>query len=381
MTERPHFDPITLRIKNLRALRDLKWTLQPGVNVLVAANGKGKTTLMMALKFLQIALRIDTQEGLNQCFGGADNLRSFSAHQRESVELGLDLFASRLSWRLNLLTLAEGLQVGDEVIFDRTSSPGAENAGLSARYPASATQHRLYLGLKTLRLAQPDDAEVAEIERRIQHIVVLHDVDLWQLRNEGSRSAYDKDLDSRGANAATLMKRWRLERPHQHRFDFVRDSMQVAFPELAADMDFKDSGSTIRVQFYHKGREQPAPMRDEANGVLQLFVLLVALASAEPGGVVAIDEPENGLHPFAIRRFMEAAEGWTRRHQVALILTTHSPVLLDCMKGQAERVFTLHAEQGTAPQSLADRAGVDWLRQFDYGDLYSSGELGSNDAG
>lgn len=69
-----------------------------------------------------------------------------------------------------------------------------------------------------------------------------------------------------------------------------------------------------------------------------MLVLLCDLSAAEKGGIVAIDEPENSLHPYAIRLFVRLADQLARRNDLNVMLTTHSPVLLDTFNDKPEQV-------------------------------------------
>ena len=64
-------------------------------------------------------------------------------------------------------------------------------------------------------------------------------------------------------------------------------------------------------------------------GTLQTIALLVAALS--PGiPLVVIEEPENSIHPWALRNLVEAFRAASEKRQI--ILTTHSPILIDQLK-------------------------------------------------
>jgi predicted ATPase len=212
----------------------------------------------------------------------------------------------------------------------------------------------------------------------LRNVTAFHDPDLYTLR-EGSNAAHSRHLHSRGLNAITMLRSWHQRRTDRHRFEFVLTGLAAAFPGLIADLDFVEAGSTRAGRVYRPGREHPEPRRNEANGVLAMLVLLCDLAAAEQGGVVAIDEPELALHPFAIRSFVRLAERWARKHELTVVLSTHSPVLLDAFEGAPEQVFVLDRNTWPGPTRLTELKNPEWLRQFRLGELYVDGELGSND--
>ena len=40
--------------------------------------------------------------------------------------------------------------------------------------------------------------------------------------------------------------------------------------------------------------------------------------------IIAIDEPENNLHPYAFRVFLRRAERWAQKYELTILLATHS---------------------------------------------------------
>jgi predicted ATPase len=109
-----------------------------------------------------------------------------------------------------------------------------------------------------------------------------------------------------------------------------------------------------------------------------MLILLCDLAAADEDSLVAIDEPENSLHPFAIREFLRRANAWAQQRRLTVLLATHSPVLLDEMTGRPEQVFVLHPNRD-GPTRIDEAHNPRWLANFRIGELYADGELGSND--
>jgi predicted ATPase len=115
--------------------------------------------------------------------------------------------------------------------------------------------------------------------------------------------------------------------------------------------------------------------------VLQLLVLFCEVAGAEDESIVAIDEPENGLHPYALRAFLRRTGRWARQHNLTVLLATHSTVLLDELSPQPEQVYVMKARVpgGPVPTRLDELYDRSWLDDFKLGELYEQGEIGSNE--
>jgi predicted ATPase len=78
------------------------------------------------------------------------------------------------------------------------------------------------------------------------------------------------------------------------------------------------------------------PIKAASNGVLGTLLSLSAAAGGREGGIVFIDEPDNGLHPSAIRALVGAFRKLHQHHGTHVVLATHSPVILDAFSDAPE---------------------------------------------
>lgn len=366
-------DRFTLTINNLRGIRELRWS-PSGVSLLIGANGAGKSTTLLALKFLRVALDRTLPQAGQLVLGSTHDLR-----HRDSegpVEIGVQV--GDLRWHVRLQTQnanlfgAESLYQGDKVVFEGDSSS-------TISFGADKLVSHDRLGLRTILDSQIPAPAVERISRFIRNIVIFHDPDLYALR-QGSDTSQNKHLHSRGGNTLSMLRQWSQQRPDRHRYQFVLSGLKAAFPGLIEDLDFVEAGRTLVARVYRPGREAPEPLSTEANGVLAMMVHLCCLAAADDGGLVAIDEPENALHPFAIRVLARRAEALSRQKDLIVLFSTHSTVLLDHFNGAPEQVFVLQPNQSPGPVPVTQLRDPEWLQQFRLGELYANGEISSNDS-
>jgi predicted ATPase len=371
-------------VRNLHALRRLSLPLD-GVSALTGANGAGKTTVLLALKVLRAALERGLPEAVSTTLGGSYDLRNHDAPPDEPIELGLD--AGDLAWRLELIPrgatvdhqTVESLTLGADRIFARDSAGSFVYRGVQERLNGVASE-RLGLGLGWVTDAHPGDQDAARMAALVQDIHVFYDADLRGLRWNGSRATEDRSLRSDARNVFTILRTWRDRREDRHRFAFVDEGLRAAFPGVYKDLDFDAAPTTVTARIYRPGDETPCTINHEANGVLGMLVLLSEVASAHRGGIVAIDEPENSLHPFAVRSFVRDARAWARRYDLTVLLTTHSPVVLDQWNGEPERVFALERGRETLPVRLDELRDRAWLAHYTLGDLYAGGDFSANES-
>jgi predicted ATPase len=371
---------LTLHAQNFRALRRLVLPLHE-MSILTGANGTGKTTALFALKVLRSAFERGLPESVSLTLGGSYNLKTHEAPEDEPTELGLDI--GDLSWRIRLITRRatvdhltdERLTRGNETIFLRDSLGNFYYRGQRQDLTASAAER---LALRLVVESHPEDEDAAQMAAAIRHIQVFYDPDIRGLREGGSKATEDRHLHSRGRNVFTMLRTWRDRREDAPRFAFVHEGLMAAFPGTYSSFDF-DPGQTITARVYRPGDETPNPISQEANGLIAMLLLLAQVAATPSGGLVAIDEPEHSLHPYAIRRFVRLARAWARQHDLTIILTTHSPVLLDEFNGEPDRIFVLESGHETFPVRLDELHAREWLSSYTLGELYAGGEFAANE--
>ena len=367
----------TLHIRNLRVLKQVNWTPSQ-LSLVIGANGTGKTTLLLVLKLLRLAYQRSLPEAVNQVLGGSSNLKTWRTS--EPIEIGIDI--DLVSWRIQLIPRDGSV---DYLTNERLTEQKREifsRDGLGAfYYGGERIKHDSKLGLRTLMDRGVDEQALHKVASFIQRIAVYHDPDLWSLRWQGSNTSEDRILHTRGLNAIALLRRWYQERANHHRYQFVVEGLAAAFPNTVDGLDFVEAGNTLTARIYRPGQEFPSPLATEANGVLQLIVLFCNVASAENESVVAIDEPENSLHPYALRAFLRRTSQWVRQHNLTVLLATHSTVLLDEMSATPEKVYVMKANEADSPMPtrLDELCNREWLESFKLGDLYEQGEIGSNE--
>jgi len=147
---------------------------------------------------------------------------------------------------------------------------------------------------------------------------------------------------------------------------FGDDFEEIVFPPVA------DQRVQMKVRWRSLRREQTAA--DLSDGTLRFLLLLGVLASPSAAPLIAIDEPETGLHPAMLPLVAEFAADAAKRTQV--ILTTHSPQFLDAFgETQPETVVLKWTEGETLLEKLEADVLKQWLREYSLGSLFKSGEL------
>ncbi len=187
-------------------------------------------------------------------------------------------------------------------------------------------------------------------------------------------------LSTNGDNLGTVLHEILTRYDYRAAAEELRDFLRAAFPafeEIHCDTTF-GSPPQVLVGVREKGMSRSMNLWDLSDGMLRFLCLATALLNPQPPLLVAIDEPEMGLHPGLLPVVAEMIKTAAERTQV--LVTTHSPELLNCFDiadvavmardaDNAKVVWHRPANRKTLVEMLENVAG-DTL-----GDLHRSGEL------
>jgi predicted ATPase len=186
-------------------------------------------------------------------------------------------------------------------------------------------------------------------------------------------SRMEKRVDPDGQNLISVMHT--LYTGDRDFKNDINSAMRVAYGDDFEELIFPpaaDQRIQLRIRWKSLRREQSAA--ELSDGTLRFLFLLTVLASPSLAPVIAIDEPETGLHPSMLPLIAEYAVEASKRSQV--ILTTHSPQFLDAFADTRPTTTVAKWVNGeTTLQTLRDEDLDYWLKEFSLGNLFCSGEL------
>lgn len=187
-------------------------------------------------------------------------------------------------------------------------------------------------------------------------------------------------LSSNGDNLGTVL--------HEvfNRYDFrssaneLREFLRGAYPmfeEIHCDTTHGTPPQVV-VGIREKGMSRSVYLWELSDGMLRFLCLATALLNPIPPPLVAIDEPELGLHPGLLPLVAEMITVAAERTQV--LVTTHSPDLLDHFKLDDVAVIARSSDAARAvwyrPSNRSTLVQMlDEIRGDTLGDLHRSGEL------
>lgn len=366
----------TLEVENYRALRKVRWS-PSGVCAVTGPNGSGKTTLLSVLEFLRHFLERGILAAADLS-GGASGVKNQQASTDDVISIQLQQGDWR--WFTRLVPAAPSLAADDflfhdnELVVEQSATQETIFEGGMA-FPFSGDS-ALAHGMKLLRAEQRES--LANLHGLVSGFRLYQYPAIGTLRATGSPAKAEVTLQSDGQNAFSLLRNWKAgRREHEERFLFVRQGLRECFPELFDDMEFLAAGQTVTVRLFLRGLREPVDAFAAPHGLLVALLHLCAIASAPDHGAVAIDELENGLHPFAIQTLLELMRSRAATRDLTILLATHSPVVLNTFNTDPGRVYIMEPGHEVLPVPLDKHSNPEWLAHFALGDLYTNQSFGA----
>lgn len=181
-------------------------------------------------------------------------------------------------------------------------------------------------------------------------------------------------LRSDGSNLAAFL--YYLQEKEQTSYSLIRRATQSVAPFF---YDFKLSPlrlepDDIKLEWRHKNSEQYFDASSLSDGTLRFIALATLLLQPQEHlpSLILIDEPELGLHPYAIEMLASLIRQASQNTQV--IVSTQSSLLLDHF--DPDDVLVANRVDGETQVTRLDRAQLkDWLEDYSLGQLWEKNEF------
>jgi predicted ATPase len=204
------------------------------------------------------------------------------------------------------------------------------------------------------------------------------------MRRPSSMTAPEQ-LQPDGANLATVLARIQAEtatpqRPLGVLADIAADLASLITGAVELHVNEDDQTREYRIDVQMRGGP-PFSSRVVSDGTLRVLALLTLLHDPRHRGLVCLEEPENGVHPFwlgslieRLRQLLsdpsgEEVDGTEPLSQ--MLLNSHSPVVLSCLN-QGEMVFAdIVTTIDPRTRESNQKTRVRPVRPDDQGELYA----------
>jgi predicted ATPase len=378
-----------LTIQNYRVLRNVTFKDLEPLTVLLGANGSGKSTVFDAFAFLHEAFTTslrrawDERNRMSEIRSrGCDGPVVFEIKYRENKESRL------VTYRLEI-DEADGHPVVQRETLRWTVAPGSGRPKDILRFENG--RGRVYDEATDQTtdeaLDSPDLLAVStlgQLSRYPQVAALRRFISGWYL----SYLSADKTRTSPQAGPAERLSRTGdnlpnviqyLQDQHPDRLGDIFVALQRRIPRLEQLRATPMPDGRLLLQLKDGPFKDPILSRFTSDGTLKLFAYLTVLYDPTPASIVAIEEPENQLHPRLLPLLAEEAREAAARSQV--LVTSHSPAFANAIRPR-ELWMMYRTDDGFAKAVRASEVAP--MRAMEgagglLGDLWMEGYFGVGD--
>ena len=365
----PELTSITVQgFKSIASITELP--LGP-VNVVIGPNGSGKSNFIGAFSLLQ-AYRDGRLADFAAIAGGADRLLHFGAKQTPEISIVVRFQDEDSQYSLALVAAAsDQLRLKSESLH----RPGAGQADY-VKMLASSGRGPVAIESSTSSVLD------SHMERHIERWRLYH----FQDASSSSPMKRTADIDDNrflrpdGSNLSALLYLLRVK--YEAEYNLIRRTTQLVAPFFD---DFqleplKLNPSTIKLEWRHKNSDAYFDASSLSDGTLRFIALATLFLQPEElrPSVILVDEPELGLHPYAITLLASLIKQASVKTQV--IVSTQSPRLVDNFEPEDIIVADL-VNGATELRRLKSDDLSSWLEEYSLGELWEKNQFGGRPGG
>lgn len=315
-------------IQNFKSLKDVTLDLQK-VNLLIGPNNSGKTNFLKALDFFEFGV-----------------LQDDVAAERQSLDLRFKRSADFLFMGLTFQRQEEELNFVREIIFSNsievkssqvTTENGIEIVRNDQGYPDTIFLRR---ELSALRIYRPDPNKLTQ---------------------PGPVGTLAETVSADASNLIGFLDRMLGSQYRKSVFNRIETDLHTCVPEFD-EINIDDaspteelkrlfpSNSFKRIGLTNSNQGTTYWADELSEGTLYFLALLCIIHQPNPPKLLLLEEPEKGIHPRRIYEVIQFILGLAEEKDIQVVMTTHSPVVLDMFKDMTESVFIFDKDDEGATQ-------------------------------
>lgn len=339
-----------LQINGYKSIKSLDLELKP-LNIIIGANGVGKSNFIGFFKFMKKIIDKDLQFYVAQQ-GGANKILYFGRKTTEKISFSLYFPPNRYNCILSPANNDKFL-IEEETIFDYNDNHMWAKRGISeSQFPRD---EKIIKYLNDWKVYHFHDTSITA---KVKQTCNIHDCEV---------------LASDGANLSAFLmcvREYNLKSYKQ----IVKTIQRVSpfFQDFILEPE-RYNQDTIKLKWKHRGTDEYFDANDLSDGTLRFILLTTLLLQPNLPTIILLDEPELGLHPFALKLLASMFRKVSRKTQI--IASTQSVTLAD--EFDIEDLIVVDRVDNHSEFKRLDAEDYEkWLEEYSLGDIWQKNLIG-----
>ena len=350
-----------IKLEGYKSIRSLDLELK-NLNILVGSNGAGKSNFIQFFRFMRMLVEQQLQIFVAKQ-AGANAILHFGT--KTTKELNIELTFSPNAYHAKLVST-----VNDDLIFTEEKGLYNNNYGTVNIYPLE--------GKKESTIKNSTEFAVGYIEKYIKSWKVYHFHDTSETALVKKECALNGMLSLAwdAANLASFLYLLRrISNTHYSKIVAVVKLVAPYFHDFYLEPN-PENPDSIRLRWLHAGQEDTIFSASQLSDGTLRFICLATLFLQPPGflpATIIIDEPELGLHPYAIQLLASMMKSCATKTQV--IAATQSVTLLNQFTFEDLIVVDRKDNASVFKRPTKEEADT-WMEEYGLGELWEKNWLG-----
>lgn len=351
-----------ISIKNYKSIKEIENLKLTNLNILIGSNGAGKSNFVSFFKLLNTIIEKKLREYSKTI--GADNLLHFGIKTSSEIFGQVDFGRNKYSFTLK--------PKEDDSLFFETE----KTAYISYHYTGQEPQRIIGHSNDETKLFECSTVckyvRDALLSWRVYH---FHDTSSTA-KVKGScaiSSSANKQLSPNGENLSAFLYYLKLKFPDS--FFMIEETIKLIAPyfdRFILEPDIFDEDK-INLEWQEVGNEKLFTAHHLSDGTLRMICLTTLLLQPNPPDTIIIDEPELGLHPYAITVLASLMKSFAVDKQ--LIVSTQSVTLINHFEPK-DIIVTDKSSGASNFRRLEVDELKDWIEDYSLGEIWEKNIIG-----
>lgn len=276
-----------MKVQGFKSIKEMDLELRP-LNIIIGPNGVGKSNFINVFEFLYNIINLNLQEYIKQN-GGAERFLYLGSKNTKSINI-------EIKFKLNMYKATLKTAIPDTLLFED------ENVS----YKQDVTSLFNFNGEES-KIKQFDKHRIVYTRDYLNgcRIYHFHDTSNSALIKKTASISDNVFLQANGENLSAIL--YRIKTNFKEEYEKIISVIKVVAPFFQDFILEPDDNGNIMLRWKQKGIDKVFDANYLSDGTLRFIALVTLLLQPKnmSSSIVLIDEPELGLHPYALKVLAE----------------------------------------------------------------------------